>query len=248
VNGLSQSILKAKEKGIPVFILDAEIDTDGAYSVTVGQDELVNTSLEWMFNKIGGTGDFAYFDFQPDNNQAAIIEELLKKYPDIKVVTKDTAKYNFNENKSYVSSLMTDFPDLKAIWANESLSTIVLGMADTGIPSEKWPLLTCEPTKDGLFIWKDRLKDHQGMQCIAVSNPPGMAYDAVYAAYYLINGAKIDETALGGQYGRSLNVDALVVTNDQLPEWLNKIEYEDGKYVLDTLMEPKVIKERWFLE
>ena len=86
------------------------------------------------------------------------------------------------------------------------------------------------------------------MQCIAVSNPPGIAYDAVYAAYYLVNGAQVDKSALGGQYGHSLYVDTPVITNDNLQEWIEKINFEDGKYIVDELMEPEKIKKKWFLE
>lgn len=86
------------------------------------------------------------------------------------------------------------------------------------------------------------------MQCISVSNPPGIAYDAAYAAYYLITGAQIDESALGGPYGNSLYVDIPVVTNDNLQEWLDKINFEDSQYVVDELMKPEEILQKWFIK
>jgi ABC-type sugar transport system substrate-binding protein len=248
MEGLTPALMQAKEKGIPVFVLDAETNAEGVYSVTIDRRQWVNTSLEWMLKTIGGKGDFAYFDFQPNKDQAAIIEDTLMKYPGIHVVTQEIENYDFRQSKSYVSTLMNDFPDLKAIWANDSLSTIVLGMADTGIPSEDWPLLMCEPTKEGLYIWIDRLKDHPGMRCIAVSNPPGIAYDAVYAAYYQATGVQIDKSALSGQYGNSLYADMPIVTNDNLKESLVTIQNEDNKYIVDELMDPQKIKEKWFLE
>jgi ABC-type sugar transport system substrate-binding protein len=248
VDDLSAAVLKAREKGIPVFVLNAELNAGGVYSVSIDRHQWVNTSLKWMLEKIGGKGNIAYFDTQPAHSDAEIIQDTLKDFPEITGITNLDEKYNFKESKSYVSDLMADYPDLKAIWANDALSILVLGMADTGIPSEKWPLLMCEPTKEGLFIWKDRLKDHPGMQCIAVSNPPGIAYDAVYAVYYLVTGAQIDESALGGQYGNSLYVDSPVVTNDNLLQWIEKINLEDAQYTVDELMEPAKIKEKWFLD
>jgi ABC-type uncharacterized transport system substrate-binding protein len=35
--GLHQDILNARDKNVPVFILDAEVVTHGAYSVTIDQ-------------------------------------------------------------------------------------------------------------------------------------------------------------------------------------------------------------------
>jgi hypothetical protein len=85
------------------------------------------------------------------------------------------------------------------------------------------------------------------MHCIAVSNPPGIAYDAAYAAYYLASGGQIDESALSGNYGRSLYVNIPVVTDDNLQEWMTIINYEDDQFIPDELMDPQQIREDWFL-
>lgn len=248
VKGLHQDILNARDKGIPVFLLDAEVITDGSYSITVDQKKWVETSLEWMVEQMGGKGDFAFFDFQLQNVDTGIIEEYLKKYPDIRVVAKADAITDQNNIKPQVSAIVQGHPDLKAIWANGSITDVIFGVVDSGISSDKFPLLTCEATKEGLFIWKDRLKDFPGMRCIAVSNPPGIAYDAAYAAYYLVTGAQLNEAALGGEYGHSLYVDSPVITNDTLQSWIEKINYEDSKYIVDQLMSPEEIKEKWFLQ
>ncbi|NMB88984.1 MAG: substrate-binding domain-containing protein [Chloroflexi bacterium] len=248
VEELTPSLLEAQARQIPVFVLDAESDLEGTYSVTIDPRQWVNTSLEWMLEGMGGAGDLAYFDFQPDHPQAAIIEDLLEKYPGVTVVTHEEDKYTFKEGKGYVNTLMEEYPNLQAIWSNDSLSTIVLGVADNRMPSQTWPLLMCEPSKEGLYIWKDRLTDFPAMRCIAVSNPPGIAYDAVYAAYYLLTGAQIDPSALDGPYGRSLYVNSPVITNDNLQEWLEKIGTENDPYIVDERMAPAAIQEEWFLE
>ena len=60
-NGLFPAVQEAREKGIPVFILDAETNIDGAYSITIDHSKWAETSLEWMFEKIGGQGQFGLF-------------------------------------------------------------------------------------------------------------------------------------------------------------------------------------------
>jgi hypothetical protein len=119
---------------------------------------------------------------------------------------------------------------------------------DVGLPGDKWPVLTCEATKIGLYIWHDRLQEFPGMRCIAFSNPPGIAYDEVYAAYYLASGYEIDPTALSGEFGQSLYVDFPVVTNDSMEEWLEKTNPEPDDYIVDQRMTPEEILEKWFLE
>ena len=64
----------------------------------------------------------------------------------------------------------------------------------------------------------------------------------------MVTGAQIDESALGGQYGHTLYVNIPVITRDNLQKWLEKINYEDAKYVVDELMDPETIRQKWFLD
>jgi ABC-type sugar transport system substrate-binding protein len=247
VEDLHEDILDAKENGIPVFILDAETETDGAYSVTMDYYQWTEISIKWMFETMGKKGSFAFYNFQPDTNQKVVIGDMLDKYPDIKEVAKRENDFDRDNIFPDVAEIMKANPDLGAIWASENMSDVVFAVMDIGLPGKEWPLLMCEATKAGLFIWSDRLKDFPGMHCIAVSNPPGIAYDAAYAAYYLASGAQIDESVLSGKYGRSLYVNIPVVTDDNLQEWMKIINYEDDQFIPDELMDPQQIREDWFL-
>ncbi len=248
VKGLHQDILNARDKGIPVFLLDAETITDGAYSITVNQQEWVTTSLSWMFENMGAKTDFVFFDLQLNDHKLAI-EEMLKKYPQINVVQEFNGKYNWKEKITEdVRTLIQTYPNLGAIWTNQGMSDVIWGATGSGIPSEDWPLMMCDPTKKGLNIWKDRLVEFPDMKCIAVSNPPGIAYDAVYTAYYIVMGYQIDESVLGGEYGHSLYVNIPVVTQENLQESIDKINDQDDEFIVDELMTPEEILKKWFLE
>ena len=246
--GLHEDILKARDLGIPVFLLDAETITHGAISITIDHQDWARKSLEWLFSEMGGKGEFAFFDFQPHNRHSDVIWEMLSKYPNVKVVKDWNAKYDRSTIFQDVVALMKSSPNLGGIWSSETNSDIVFGVMDIGLPGDKWPILMCEASKMGLYIWYDRLKDFPGMRCVAFSNPPGIAYDAVYAAYYLASGYEVDPAALGGEYGQSLYVEFPVVTNDTLEEWLEKTNPEPNDYIVDQRMSPEEILERWFLE
>jgi len=81
-----------------------------------------------------------------------------------------------------------------------------------------------------------------------MSNPPGIAYDATYAAYYLVSGFQINPDALSGEFGKTLYVDFPIVTQENIDEWWETIKKENEKYLIDELMSPDDIKDRWFLE
>jgi len=246
--GLHEDILKARDAGIPVFVLDAEIITHGSISITIDHRVWAEKSLDWVLNEMGGKGEFAFFDFQPHNGHSAVISDLLRQYPDVKVVKDWNAKYDRSNIFQDVVALMKSYPNIGGIWSSEAMSDIVFGVMDAGRPGDQWPVLTCEATKIGLYIWYDRLQEFPGMRCIAFSNPPGIAYDAVYAAYYIASGYEINPAVLSGEFGQSLYVDFPVVTQDTLEEWLEKTNPEPDTYIVDQRMTPEEILERWFLD
>jgi ABC-type sugar transport system substrate-binding protein len=243
----ASTIISAKEKGVPVFVLDAEMDEAGVYSVMADPAEMISITLKNLFKDSGESGDFAFFDFDPAQKDTAIIRDILEKeYPKIKVVTTDTKRYNFKEDEYIFNDLTVAYPALKAVWTNSGYTNAVFGIVKNISSSENYPMINCEPSKTGFYIWKDRTTEYPGFECVIVSNPPGIAYDAVYAAYYLVSGEKIDDSTLEGQYGNAFVVDFPVITNENLAKWMDIINYEKDDFVADQLMTPNEIKEKWF--
>lgn len=245
--GLFPSIMEAKEKGVPVFILDAETNMDGAYNITIDHHVWAKTSLGWMLDKIGGKGQIAYFDLDPFNRYTDTIDDLLSRYPEISVVDKRDGKYDSSKIKPEFSDFVKNYPELKAVWTSYDNTQAIWGLEENGIPYENWPVIVCESTLDGLLAWEKIQKAYPEFDCIALANPSGIAYDAVYAAYDLVSGAQIDESALAGAYGRSLYVDIPIVTNENLQEWL-QIMNKTNSYSVNQWMTPEEIRESWFVD
>jgi ABC-type sugar transport system substrate-binding protein len=240
-------ISEATAIGIPVFVLDTEIDIDGAYTIMADQGDMLRVTLDELFRESGGAGEFAYFDFSPSQMDAKNIKAILEKeYPKIKVVTTDTEQYNFKEDENIFNDLIMDYPALNAVWTNDGYTNAIFGIVNNISDPNKYPMLKCGAFKDGFYIWKDRLVDYPDFECISISNPPGIAYDAVYTAFFMINGETIDGSSLGGEFGNAFLVDFPVITNDNILEELEKIQFEKGDHVVDMLMTPDEIKEKWF--
>ncbi len=237
------AIQSAVDAGIPVFLLDAELDLQGVYSVSVDQAKWARTGLEWMFEKMGGEGQFAYFDLYPAFGHLDAINGMISEYPNITVIDHQDTKDDPWGSKPVTADMLKSNPDLEAIWTNGFYDGILQGLVDeSGTPMDKWPLMVCEASHSGLSYWKDLLNANPNFECIAVGNPAGIAYDAVYAANYLINGLQINAAALEGKYKNSLFVDFSVVTKENLQEWFDK--FND----VDQQMTPEEIKAKWFIE
>ncbi len=243
----SPAINDALKMGIPVLVLDAEINLEGVYSVTVDHGDMIRATLDHLFKDSDGAGEFAYFDFSPTQQDAELIKGILEKeYPKVKVVTTDTQKFNLKEDKRFVNELLSAYPALKAIWTNAGYDNAIFGIVEQYNDPTKYPKLKCGDYKDGFYIWKDRLVDYPKFDCVSVSNPPGIAYDAAYAAFLMASGSEINESALGGEFGNAFIVDFPVITNENLLTELEKIQYEKSDHVVDQLMNPDEIKNNWF--
>lgn len=251
LKALEPDIRKAKEKGVPVFLLDTEIEMDGAYSITINHDLGIILPVNWILEKMGGKGEFAYFT-PTDKDSAAsttqIINKLLEPYPQVQAVNFKLDKLDRNEVKAVFHEWLQDHPNLKGFWASQWQSEFLLGMADNKKAGDDWPAMNCEETKAGLYIWKDRLSQFPKMQCIVVSNPPDIAYEAAYAAYYLVQGSQFDPSALTGANKRTLQVPMPNVTNENLLEWIKKVNADEDQMPLNGYITPEQILERWFLE
>jgi ABC-type sugar transport system substrate-binding protein len=245
VPGLHQNILNARDKGIPVILLDAESGTDGAYSVTIDHERWVITSLKWTLDKMGGKGQFAYFDLDPFNRYSDIINKVLGEYPDVTVVDKRDGMYDTSKIKPEFSDFLRQYPDIKGIWTSYDNFQTMLGLEENGFTYEQWPVMVCDDTLDCLIKWKSVVSAYPSFEMRAIGNPPGIAYDAVYVAYYLASGLEINESALSGPYGKSLYVEIPIVGNDNLQEWIEIMDKNNVDRV-DYFMSPEEIREKWF--
>lgn len=246
VNGVPQedndTIQKALDAGIPVFLLDAEIDLPEVYSVTIDQAKWAQTSLKWMFEKMGGKGQFLFFDVNQSFHHGEVIEQMLAEYPEVTVVGRGGgADFDPFWVKPQTADYLINNPELKAVWTNTFWDGAIQGVAEeSGADPDKWPLLVCEASFSGMEYWSHMLELNPKFDCIAVGNPSGIAYDAFYAAYFLLNGEEIDPSRLAGRYGRSLLVDFPVATSE------NRQEMLDNNPNLDQFMSPEEIMDQWF--
>ncbi len=179
------------------------------------------------------------------------IEEFFAKYPDIIAVEQKKEKYNTNDElQPDVVNFVNTYPNLKAIWTTEQMDRVYWGLENAEVVVEDYPLLVTGSNTEGLDMWIHKVEEDPTFESIAVVDPAGVAYDAVYAAYYLLTGYSINDAALGGENCTTLSVPIPVVTSDNLEEWWAKYESQGVSYDvwLDEFMTPETILEQWFLE
>lgn len=248
VLGAYPKIHEAVGKGIPVIMLNAETGEPGAYNLSVESDSVL-AGLKWMFKEMDEEGEFVYFNFGNNDFHQSLIDQVLKDFPEIRATTLP-ADYEGNPvTEDNITALVTENPNLKAIWSDEQLENIFWGVHNSqAIPK---PAILCLPKKDFLQYWKDWINADPSFRCLATVKPGGTGYEGVYVAYYLLSGLKIDPAALGGLEGNTFIYDYPLITNDNLEEWLAKVDtlqIDKWNNLEMPPMKADEIKEKWFLD
>ncbi len=233
-------------RGIPVFMLNAESGEPGVFNLSAEQ-EILTTTLTWMFKEMGDAGKFVYFNVGDSEYIQQIIDDVLFAYPDVTGV-KMPAQYGDSFTQQELFDMITGDTDLEAIWSTEQLNDIFWAIKDG---ANGRPLHTeCMARKDELIAWKNELDAGSPIRCIAQIHPGGTGYEGIYAAYYYLNGLRFKPDAFTTEGGNTLKYDIPVITNETIPDWIGpKLDalITDGPgFLYLPPMTPEEIRSKWF--
>ena len=248
VLGSWPQINAAAQKGIPMIVLDAETTEPGVYNLS-NESDSVRSGLEWMFKEMGGEGEFVYFNFGQNNVHQALIDQALKEYPGITATSIPASFEGESFSEESLAALMKSGSSPKAIWSDNRLADMFWMLKN--IQPKNPPAILCEPKQDMLQAWRDLNGENPSFRCFSTINPGGTAYEGIYVAFFILNGEKIDPAALGGEAGNTFIYDYPRITNDNLEEWLGKLDsFRKGEWDILEIppMTPDQIREKWFLE
>jgi ABC-type sugar transport system substrate-binding protein len=250
INGDAPQYYEAADKGVPIYFLDAEASNYDPYFYNLAfESDWVHASLAWMAQQMGDTGEMVIFNIGSDYINGFVQSEM-EKHPDIQF-TEIPISYDDMSPSSpeSIAALVAEKPDLGAIWSNEAGPDTFWGLNELDKTGEYFPVITCLAREEEMQAWKNRMTAYPNFQCIATIKPGGNAYEAVYVAYYRLNGYELDPSALGGEFGNTLLYDDATITNDNLEDWLGKISelrMNDWGGLEMPPMTPEEILEKWF--
>ena len=244
------AINAATSAGFPLYILDSETGEWGAYNLALESD-WVHASMKWMADQMGDTGEMVTFNFG-SNLIMEFMQSEMEEHPNITFTEIPVSYDDMSPTSSEsIAALVAEKPDLGGIWSSDPQPGIFWGLPETGASDEYFPAITCVAREDELQYWKNRMENHPAFQCITTIKPGGNAYEAVYVAYYRLNGYELDPAALGGEFGNTLLYDDATITNENLDEWLGKLgklRKNDWGGLEIPPMSPDQILDKWFLD
>ncbi|QXT62613.1 D-ribose ABC transporter substrate-binding protein [Tessaracoccus palaemonis] len=125
------AVQKAKDAGIPVFLIDREINETGVAAAQIVANNSQGAGLvgEAFVEAMEGKGDFIELLGRETDTNAAVRSDayhaVIDQYADMKMVAQETANWDQQEAFTKVSTLLQANPDVKGIIAGND--TMALG-------------------------------------------------------------------------------------------------------------------------
>jgi erythritol transport system substrate-binding protein len=117
------AVQKATNAGIPVFLVNAEIDQQGIAKSQIVSNNAQGATLgaqEWV-KQMGGKGTYVELFGNPTDNNAAVRSDayhaVIDQYPDLKLVQKETANWDRQQGKQKMETLLQAHPDITGVIA-----------------------------------------------------------------------------------------------------------------------------------
>jgi ribose transport system substrate-binding protein len=142
VSGLNATLEEAVKKGIIVISVDQELNVPGVYNVGIDQKAWAMTSAQWLADKLAGKGEIVEIEGFPGHpaNVARMtgVDEVFAKYPDIKVLAKDTGKWDEATGQQVMSNFLASYPNMTGYWTQDGMAIGALQAVMAANPA-KWP-------------------------------------------------------------------------------------------------------------
>jgi ribose transport system substrate-binding protein len=240
VNGLNATLQEAVGKGIIVISVDQELDTPNVYNVGIDQKEWAKTSAKWLAEKLGGKGNIVQIEGFPGHPanvaRQSGVDEVLADYPDIKVLGKDTGKWDEATGQQVMSNFLASFPNMDGYWTQDGMAIGAFQAVLAANPS-KFPVSVLEARCQALDLWNQRLTADPSFESIAVANPPGVSPTGLRIAVNMLQGKTVDKSKLGGTEKTSFVIPVPVtVTKDNFKEVYATCTGKPASYLLDGIM------------
>jgi ribose transport system substrate-binding protein len=196
---LIPAVMAAKKAGIPVFLIDRNVDQALAkpgvdYVSFIGSDFVLEGKMagEWLVKATNGKANILEIEgstgSSPANDRKTGFDGVIKDHPDMKILASQTGNFNRDEGRKTAEALLQAHPEANVIYAHND--EMAIGAISAIEAAGK------KPGKDILIVSIDGEKD--GLQAIidgkmgaTVECNPRFGPAAFKAAIDYANGEKI---------------------------------------------------------
>lgn len=225
---------KAYQSGIPVIIVNDQIETD-QYTAFVSVDhfDFGRVGAEWLVKAMGGKGNLVVLDGIAGMGVAVArwegAKSVFDKYPDIKVVAHEYASWSYDQGKIATQNILAAQPQIDGVWS--SGGDMTLGAVDAFLEVNR-PLIPMSGEALNGYVKKWVELKAQGFSSVAPYMPTWLSASALDMAVKALIGFPVPK-------------DTIYPTPTYYEEDLESIVRPDlpDSYWLGSLLPDDVIKE-----
>lgn len=163
--GWDEILTRAKQAGIPVILVDrgVQVADEALYVTKIASDFVVEgrTAGEWLAKKLGGEGSIAELrgteGAAPANDRKKGFEEVLAKYPKMKIVLTETAKFEREAGKKVMKTFLESGKKIGAVYAHNDDMALgaIQAIEEKGLkPGQDIVLVSIDAVKDAFLAMK----------------------------------------------------------------------------------------------
>ncbi len=161
---LAPAVLKAKKAGIPVFVIDRNVDQSIAkagrdYVTFIGSDFILEgqRAADWLIKATKGTAKIIELEgslgSSPANDRKTGFDERIKGTPGLEIVASQTGNFTRDEGRQVMEALLQAHPDVTAVYAHNdemALGAITALEAAGKVPGKDVIIVSIDGEKDAL--------------------------------------------------------------------------------------------------
>lgn len=250
--GLTATIDKATKAGIKVFSIDQHITHPDVISITNDQYKWAKIQAEWFVEEIDGKGNIYVMNAIQGAPASDIREQafndVLSKYPDIKVLASDYGMWDEGKGKEIMTQWLATNKDYDAVLCQDGIAVGILEAVEAA--GADYPkAITSDEYIQYLKKWKEinDANPDDPLHAIIVENPPSIGVMGMKIAVRLLQGDELADNALQSDPSDPDNKNAIfynpttIITLDNLEEYYEKYKDADDSSYIDTEMTDELI-------
>lgn len=211
---LVPAVEAANKANIPIYTVNAEVNST-KIATHVGSNDVVAGVMEMQYlaDKLGGKGNIIIMH-GPSGISAEIFrrqgyENILKKYPDIKILAEPTANWSRTEALTVAENMIQAHKDINAfVCQNDEMAMGALKAVIENKLENKILVAGIDAIPDALQAVKDGK-----LACTVFQDAVGQGKGAVDVAMKIINGEKVD---------KKYDIPFVLVTKDMADQYIKK--------------------------
>jgi len=211
-SGLNPVIAEATRRGIVVVDFDHAVSAPSAYKVHVDFVKFGELQAEWLARTLNGKGNIinnrGVPGFEGDLAEYQGLKNVLKKYPDIRIVTEIYGRWDENVTQAEMTKALTAHPNIDGVINQAGAYGAVQAFLNLHHP---FVPMTGEASNG----WRSAMLKYrgQGLKGISVGDPPTLGAYALKVAVAVLDG--------NGPKGKDILVGIPTLTTDELKPGVN---------------------------